>query len=185
MLVSFTRHLRRNFIAYAALLFALSGTSYAAATTLLPTNSVGTKQVINHSLLKRDFKPGQLPRGARGNAGPPGIATVGTADGTAAAMCGLGGGRCQVAASTATCPSGVVVGGGYASDSPDVVVPVAGRTAGNTYGVIAINYSKSSATITAQAICAVGPGASASATTTRARASFATMLERARQEVGR
>jgi len=41
MVVSFGRHLRRNFVAYGALLFALSGTSYAAATSLLPKNSVG------------------------------------------------------------------------------------------------------------------------------------------------
>jgi hypothetical protein len=64
-----TRHLRQNVVAYLALLFALSGTSYAAATKLLPANSVGTKQVINGSLLKKDFKPGQLLRGARGPQG--------------------------------------------------------------------------------------------------------------------
>jgi Collagen triple helix repeat (20 copies) len=33
---------------------------------------VGTKQVINGSLLKKDFKRGQLPRGARGTPGAPG-----------------------------------------------------------------------------------------------------------------
>ena len=68
------RHLRSNLIAYAALLVALSGTSYAAADKLLPANSVGTKQVINGALLKKDFKPGQLPRGARGAQGSPGPA---------------------------------------------------------------------------------------------------------------
>jgi hypothetical protein len=68
-----TRHLRRNAVAYVALLFALSGTSYAAASKLLPANSVGTKQVINASLLKKDFKRGQLPRGARGPQGSPGL----------------------------------------------------------------------------------------------------------------
>jgi hypothetical protein len=51
------------------LLFALSGTSYAAAAKLLPANSVGTRQVINGSLLKKDFKSGQLPRGPRGRRG--------------------------------------------------------------------------------------------------------------------
>jgi hypothetical protein len=74
MLGSASRHLRRNLIAYLALLFALSGTSYAAATALLPANSVGTRQVINGSLLKKDFKSGQLPRGARGPMGPAGAA---------------------------------------------------------------------------------------------------------------
>ena len=43
-----------------------------AAATLLPADSVGTKQVINHSLLKVDFKAGQLPRGLRGLRGPQG-----------------------------------------------------------------------------------------------------------------
>jgi hypothetical protein len=75
MLASVLRHLRHNVIAYTALLVALSGSSYAAATTLLPRNSVGTRQVINHSLLKVDFKRGQLPRGRtgpQGLIGPPG-----------------------------------------------------------------------------------------------------------------
>ena len=74
MWVSTARHLRRNLVAYVALLFALGGTSYAAATTLLPPNSVGTRQVINGSLLKKDFKAGQLPRGARGPRGFAGAA---------------------------------------------------------------------------------------------------------------
>jgi hypothetical protein len=74
MWVASARHLRRNLVAYVALLFALGGTSYAAATTLLPPNSVGTRQVINGSLLKKDFKAGQLPRGARGPRGPVGAA---------------------------------------------------------------------------------------------------------------
>ncbi len=47
-----------------ALFVALGGTSYAAIS--LPANSVGTKQVRNFSLLKRDFKRGQLPAGPRG-----------------------------------------------------------------------------------------------------------------------
>ena len=57
---SVLHHLRGNLVAYIALLFAFSSTSYAAATNLLPANSVGTKQVINGALLKKDFKPGQL-----------------------------------------------------------------------------------------------------------------------------
>jgi hypothetical protein len=64
-------HVRRNIVGYLALFFALTGTSYAA-TTLLPGNSVGTEQVINHSLLKVDFKAGQLPRGAAGPQGAQG-----------------------------------------------------------------------------------------------------------------
>jgi hypothetical protein len=69
MLGSGLRHVRGNLVAYVALLVALSSTSYAASTKLLPVNSVGTRQVVNGSLLKRDFKAGQLPRGARGPRG--------------------------------------------------------------------------------------------------------------------
>jgi Collagen triple helix repeat (20 copies) len=66
------QHLRRNLVAYLALLVALSSTGYAASSKLLPKNSVGSAQVINGSLLKKDFKAGQLPRGTRGRAGPAG-----------------------------------------------------------------------------------------------------------------
>jgi hypothetical protein len=67
-------------IACVALLLALGGVSWAA--TALPRNSVGTAQlrnnavtsskVRNHSLLRVDFKNGQIPRGARGPVGPAG-----------------------------------------------------------------------------------------------------------------
>jgi hypothetical protein len=72
MLRTLLLHLRGNVIAYAALFIALGGTSYAAATRLLPANSVGTRQVINHSLLSKDFKSGQLPKGAKGDKGDAG-----------------------------------------------------------------------------------------------------------------
>jgi hypothetical protein len=65
-----------------ALLVALGGTGYAAIA--LPPGSVGTKQLKNgavvaskvkpRSLLARNFKPGQLPRGARGAQGLAGAA---------------------------------------------------------------------------------------------------------------
>jgi hypothetical protein len=58
-------------VASVALLLALGGGAIAATT--LPANSVGTRQVINHSLLKKDFKNGQLPRGKRGPRGPRGL----------------------------------------------------------------------------------------------------------------
>jgi len=67
-------------VACVALLLALGGVSWAA--TALPRNSVGTAQlktnavtsskVKNHSLLRADFKNGQIPRGARGPVGPTG-----------------------------------------------------------------------------------------------------------------
>jgi hypothetical protein len=67
-------------LAFAALLVALGGTSYAAIT--LPANSVGTKQlkknavnsakVKNRSLRAVDFATGQLPRGPQGAQGAQG-----------------------------------------------------------------------------------------------------------------
>jgi hypothetical protein len=69
-------------VAFTALLVALGGTGYAA--TQLPKNSVGKKQlkknavvsskVKNGSLLGRDFKAGQLPRGLPGPKGDQGSA---------------------------------------------------------------------------------------------------------------
>ena len=74
MLVKTGKHLRQHFVAYLALFVALGGTSVAASNALVPKNSVGSAQVINGSLLKKDFKAGQLPRGARGPAGARGAA---------------------------------------------------------------------------------------------------------------
>lgn len=58
-------------IACSALLLVLGGTGYAASKAL-PRNSVTSVQVKDHSLLARDFKAGQLPRGPVGPAGPAG-----------------------------------------------------------------------------------------------------------------
>jgi len=65
-----------------AVFIALGGTGYAISQ--LPKNSVGTKQikknavnsskVKNKSLLAKDFKPGQLPAGVKGETGPKGPA---------------------------------------------------------------------------------------------------------------
>lgn len=62
----------RQPVALLALFLAVGGTSYAASTALLPRNSVATAQVIDHSLLAKDFKRGQVPKGARGVRGPLG-----------------------------------------------------------------------------------------------------------------
>jgi len=69
-------------IACIALAIALGGVGYAA--TVVPRNSVGVLQlkpnsvnsakVVNGSLLRADFKAGQVPRGARGPVGPTGPA---------------------------------------------------------------------------------------------------------------
>jgi hypothetical protein len=53
-----------------ALFFALGGTGYAV--TQLPRNSVGSDQVRDGSLLRRDFKGGVLLRGAQGTPGSQG-----------------------------------------------------------------------------------------------------------------
>jgi hypothetical protein len=60
-------------VASLALLVALGGTSYAAIQAL-PRNSVTTIQVKDRSLLARDFRAGQIPRGPRGLPGPAGPA---------------------------------------------------------------------------------------------------------------
>ncbi|MDQ3851120.1 MAG: collagen-like protein [Actinomycetota bacterium] len=91
-----------NVTATMALVVALGGTSYAAVS--LPKNSVGSKQirknavssskVKNRSLLSKDFKAGQLPRGpqglpgqrgAPGTPGAPGAPGASGAPGTARA----------------------------------------------------------------------------------------------------
>ena len=69
-------------LAAIALFVALSGTGVAAVSALAPANSVGTAQlrknavvsskVKNGSLLRADFKAGQLPAGPQGPAGPAG-----------------------------------------------------------------------------------------------------------------
>jgi Collagen triple helix repeat (20 copies) len=77
MLSAVLRHLRGNLVAYVALLIALSSTSYAAASKLLPRNSVGTAQVVDGSLQKVDLSKKAIgalrgARGARGLTGPAG-----------------------------------------------------------------------------------------------------------------
>jgi hypothetical protein len=77
------RYLARHHVALLALFVALGGTSVAATKVLAPS-SVGTAQlkpgavvssrVRDHSLLRRDFRQGQLPRGRPGVPGPAGTA---------------------------------------------------------------------------------------------------------------
>lgn len=57
-------------VAMIALLVALGGGAIAAST--LPANSVGSRQIINHSVKKIDLGT-SLPRGPRGRQGPDGI----------------------------------------------------------------------------------------------------------------
>ena len=62
-------------ISLIALFVALGGTSYAAI-TLAPRNSVGSAQVINGSLLKKDLNKKTVTalKGNRGPQGPAGVA---------------------------------------------------------------------------------------------------------------
>lgn len=86
MLNKVQTHFRHNLVGYLALFVALAGTSYAAIT--LPANSVGSRQIKPNAvrssdvrdagLLRKDFKPGQLPAGEKGDPGPKG--DTGTVD---------------------------------------------------------------------------------------------------------
>src|SRR3954469_5309737 len=74
-------------IACAALFIALAGTSVAAVSIVIPRNSVGALQlrpnsvnsskVLNGSLLRADFRAGQVPAGRAGPGGPAGPAGPG------------------------------------------------------------------------------------------------------------
>jgi hypothetical protein len=114
------RHLVRRpsggmLVGLTALFVALGGTGYAAM--VLPAHSVGTRQlkrnavisskVRDFSLLRRDFKRGQLPRGPQGPAGPRGPAGPQGATGPA----GPAG-----ASALSSVPSGQTIRGAIGSD---------------------------------------------------------------------
>jgi hypothetical protein len=73
MLATLVSYLRRHHLGLLALFVALSGTAYAAT---LPRNSVGTAQLKRNavtsakvkpaSLLRSDFRQGQIPAGPQG-----------------------------------------------------------------------------------------------------------------------
>lgn len=86
MLTNIASYVARHHLAMLALFLGLGGTSFAAANTVLPRNSVGTKQVINGSLQATDLSKtarsalkGRMgprgPAGEQGAVGPQG--TVG------------------------------------------------------------------------------------------------------------
>src|SRR3954447_12903734 len=60
-----------NVMATLAVFMVLGGGAYAA--TKLPKNSVTTIQVKDRSLLGKDFKSGQLPKGQKGATGDAGL----------------------------------------------------------------------------------------------------------------
>ena len=89
-------------VAYLALFIALGGSSYAATklsrnavkSTNIASNAVTSSKVKNGSLLAKDFKAGQLPKGAKGDqgaAGPAGPAGAGGAAGAPGAKGDKGG----------------------------------------------------------------------------------------------
>jgi hypothetical protein len=174
-------------LASLALLVALSGTSFAAATF------ISGSQIKPHSIPKnrltgaaiRALKGQRGPAGPGGIQGPPGIASITDATGPAAAQCADGGGGCQVARSDATCPSGsLVVGGGFASSSIDDITLFSEQSAPNVWTVIAENLYTGTNTIQAQAVCAVGPGARAADRVVSSRA-IARLMQRAKEEASR
>lgn len=95
-----------NVMATIAVLFALGGTSVAAVTLKrnavkgrnIATGAVGTRAVLDRSLLAQDFRPGQLAAslkgesGLRGPAGPAGTPGAAGRDGAALAARFAGGG---------------------------------------------------------------------------------------------
>jgi hypothetical protein len=72
MLRGIAAYVRRHHIALLALFFALGGTAVAASNSLLPKNSVGSKQVINGSLAKADLS-GKAVKALKGNKGARGV----------------------------------------------------------------------------------------------------------------
>jgi hypothetical protein len=155
-------------IAVAALVVALGGTAVAAGHFIITKSS----QVKPHALVTKNLSAGAVrslrgqtgppgQQGAQGATGPAGIVSVTTVDGPEAPMCASGGGSCQVALSTATCPGGSrVVGGGVDANTIEVFVSYE-RAGPTTYSVIGEDDGPSSGTIKAQAICASGPGIAA------------------------
>jgi hypothetical protein len=111
-------------IASLALIVALGGTSYAALK--LPPNSIGAKQlkknavssakVKNGSLLRKDFRNGQIPQGPQGPQGLPGQKGDPGASGATNVTVRLG--AASTRDSTAECNPGerAVGGGGFSSD---------------------------------------------------------------------
>jgi len=191
MVLSFGRHIRHNLVAYVALMFALTGTSYAAASYIngsqIRPHSIPKNRLTNTAIAGLRGNRGPAgPQGPAGSAGPQGsagIASLTSALGPAAAQCASGGGACQIAQSDAICPSGsVVIAGGFVSAADANITLGAAKTAANKYTVIAENLSSGSNSIQAQAICVSGPGISASSS---AIPNMASVLGRAKQALSK
>lgn len=139
-----------------------SGAVKAGVNKARSTQLAGPLRVRAGQPVRRGPRGLRGKRGPRGPVGPPGqagIAALTTALGPATSQCAYPGGACQVAASEAACPSGsFVVGGGFIANTPEDITVYAARVTTTSYGVIAVNWSSTPATIQAQAICASGAG---------------------------
>lgn len=132
-------------ISLVALFVALSGTGYAAATKLLPKNSVGTKQVINGSLGTVDLSK-KARAALKGNRGPAGAAGAPGAAGPVGATgpagpAGAAGAAGAVGATGPAGPAGSALG--YAHVNSDGTVDTANSknvTSANISHVSGANY---------------------------------------------
>jgi len=161
--------------ALAVALFGSTPLGHAAGKLVLPTNSVGAKQiqknsvtglkVKNGTLTAADFAAGQLPAGPKGDpgasgakgdqgepgapgpAGPAGLSGVEIVTGKMVAVTGNG------SMAVADCPNGKkAIAGGYSGLGVDVVTSSA-RPGG--YGwIVAAAPTGQGATVIAQAVCA-------------------------------
>ena len=161
-----------------ALAAALGGTGYATVVTV-PRNSVGPAQlknsavttkklaanavtstkVLNGSLSKADFRPGQLPagpigpQGPAGAAGPPGLSAVERVDVTTTSS------SASPKTASLPCPTGKrLVGGGARlnTNSPNVAIVAAFPDNDNIWRATAreVVATASTWTLTAFAVCA-------------------------------
>jgi hypothetical protein len=145
-------------VAMLALLVALS-TSAFAASRLLPRNSVGSAQIINHSVKKVDLHA-PLPRGPRGPEGPEGpqgvfsTTNVTLVNGPTATVA-----PGAVGASQANCPTGsVALASGWDGESaPPVDATVADddKVGVSSWNIVMVNWASVSMTFHAQVICAI------------------------------
>ena len=155
-------------VALLALLVALSGTAVAASNGLI----LGS-QIKNHSIGASKLTPNAVSflrgrvgppgsSGAPGPAGPQGVAgpqsiALDQVLGTAVTQCAAGGGGCQAAIATASCPSDMVaIGGGYVTGTPNDVVAAARVSAATAYRVDAVNYWAAPSWVQAYVVCMRG-----------------------------
>jgi len=95
--------------------------------------------------------------GPQGPEGPPGSAAnlrVTPIPGLAIPQCASGGGACERATATATCPTGnVAIGGGYTTTTPENFVLLQALSNVRTFTVFAANRSSTQTTIQAIVYC--------------------------------